>query len=135
MSPHHEPAIASEDLLLLDGVADLNGVGELVGVAVGEFGRGEGGPVDAIPAGASAERDNEIAGVGRAVHTIPRHHADAAAEDQRIAHVAIVELDRAVDGGDAHAVAIVAHARNDVGEDATGMEAAGRKRWRFGRNG
>lgn len=51
--------------------------------------------------------------------------ADGAAIDQRLAEVALVEHDGAVDGGDAGLVAAVFHAFAHAFEDAAGMEQAG----------
>jgi hypothetical protein len=65
-------------------------------------------------------------GFGPAPLTRCGDEADAAAEDQGVADVAIVEVDGAVDGGDAHAVAVVADAGDDLGQDARGVE---RGRW------
>ena len=48
------------------------------------------------------------------VAAVHRDQADGAAEDQRIAQVALVEADGAVDRRDAHAVAVVAHAGDDA---------------------
>jgi hypothetical protein len=66
-------------------------VGELVGVGVGEFGGGEGGAVDAVAAGAAAEGDDAVAGRAAPWTRNAGHEADAAAEDEGIADVAVVE--------------------------------------------
>ena len=59
---------------------------------------------------------------------IPRGRtSDGPAEDQRIGQVAGVHRQCAVDGRDAHAVAVVADARDDPLEDAPGVEHAGRE--------
>ncbi len=53
-------------------------------------------------------------GCGCFERLVARDQPDVAAVDQRIAQVARVEVDRAVDGGDAHPVAVVAHAGDDA---------------------
>ena len=51
---------------------------------------------------------------------VARNQPDVAAVDQRIAEIARIEVDRAVDRGNAHPVAVVAHA----GDDALASRAA-----------
>jgi hypothetical protein len=84
---------------------------------------GKCGAVNAIAAGASAHDDDGVAD-GGLVDFVARDQPDAAAENQRIADVAIVEIDRAVDGGDAHAVAVIANAGDDLLQNALGMDDA-----------
>ncbi len=120
-SPHD----GVERLLLGDGVADLHGVRELVGGGVLELGGGEGRAVNAIAAGAAAEGDDQIALLHLTLDGPARHDADAAAVDEGVADIAIVEIHASADGGDAHAVAVIAHTRDDLRQDAAGRQTAG----------
>ena len=75
--------------------------------------------------------DDQIAVAAAALWTaIDRDQADGAAVDQRIAQVALVEADRAIDRGDAHAVAVIAHAGDDAFQHLEGMQHARRQRLR-----
>jgi hypothetical protein len=112
------------ELFLLDRVADLHrarrdGLAGLV-----ELLAAEGGTVDAVAPGAPAGDDHEVAGAHLLVQAVDGQQADAAAVDQRVAHVALVEADRAVDRGDAHAVAVVAHAGDDALHHAPRVQRA-----------
>ena len=99
-----------EHLLFGDGVADLHGAAADLFRFGGQLKRREGGAVDAVASGAAADGHDEIAGVRLLVAAVNRNQADGAAEDERVGQVALVEADGAVDGGDAHAVAVIAHA-------------------------
>src|SRR5947199_363429 len=55
---------------------------------------------------------------------------DSPAVDERVAEVALVEADGPVDGRDAHAVAVVAHAGHDALEHLQRVQHAGRQRLR-----
>ena len=67
-------------------------------------------------------------GCGLLVRLVARDEADVAAVDERVAEVAVVEVDGAVDRGNAHAIAVVAHAVDDAAHHAPRMEHAGRQR-------
>ena len=124
-----------EDHFLGDGVADLDGAaGEGFAVA-GEFGGTEGGAVDAVAAGASADGHDQVVRLRLLERFIVGQQANVAAVDQRIAEVAGIEIEGAVDGGDAHAVAVVADAGHDAFHHPPGMQHAGRERFggRIGR--
>ena len=84
--------------------------------------------MDAVATGAAAQSDDAVAIMRLAVDEVPRDEADAAAVNERVTDVAIVEEDAAADGGDAHAVAVIADAGDDVLEDALGGQHARRKR-------
>ena len=53
---------------------------------------------------------------------LDRDDAGGAAEDEGIVDEGVVELDRAIDGGDAHAVAVIAHAAHHATHDAERMD-------------
>ena len=117
-----------EHLLLGDGVADLHGAaGDLFRFARQLDGR-ERGPVDAVAPGAAADGDDQIAGLSGLTRFVHGDQADGAAEDERIAEVARVETDRAVDGRNADAVAVIAHAGDDALHHLFGMQHARRQR-------
>ena len=67
-----------------------------------------------------------VAGLRGLAALVARDQADVAAVDQRVAEVALVEEHRAVDGGDAHAVAVVAHAGDHALHHAPRVQHAGR---------
>ena len=98
--------------------------------------RREGRAVDAVLADTAAGHDDDVADLrfllialavrgGLAGRHFGGDQADGAAIDQRLAEVALVEHDGAVDGGDAGLVAAVFHAFAHAFEDAAGMEQAG----------
>ena len=87
-------------------------------LCAGQLGRAEGGAVDAVAAGAAADGDDPVAGLDLLGRHAAGQHADRAAEDQRIGQVARVDGEGAVDRGNAHAIAVVAHAGDDPLEDA-----------------
>ncbi len=92
--------------------------------------RRERGAVDAVAAGAGADGDDRIAdALGHRAHQFRFlvHQPDAHGVDQRVAVVRRVEHDLAGHGRHAHAVAVVADALHDAGEqvaDARRIEAA-----------
>ena len=70
------------------------------------------------------------------LNALPRgQDADGAAEDQRVGQVARVDGQGAVDRGDAHAVAVVAHAGDDALRAPAWVEHARREAGRAGRSG
>ena len=101
--------------------------------------RREGRAVDAVLADTAAGHDDDVADLRFLLIALARlavrgglagghfggDQADGAAIDQRLAEVALVEHDGAVDGGDAGLVAAVFHAFAHAFEDAAGMEQAG----------
>ena len=80
--------------------------------------------MNAIAPRAPAEHDDAVARLRIAEAELARDQADTAAVNQRIAEIAVVEVDSPVDSGDAHAVAVVAHAGDDLLEDPPRMENA-----------
>ena len=135
-----QPSIAGgqehvQDHLLRDGVADLHrAAGNGLALAV-QFGGAERGAVDAIAAGTSADGHDHVAGPGFLERHAAGNQPQVSAEDQRIAQVAGIEIDSPIDRGNAHTVAVVAHARDDTLGHAPRMEHAGRYlvQWRVGR--
>ena len=119
-------------LALGDRVADLYGGG---GRAFVQLFRREGRAVDAVLADTAAGHDDDVADLRFLLIALARlavrgglagghfggDQADGAAIDQRLAEVALVEHDGAVDGGDAGLVAAVFHAFAHAFEDAAGM--------------
>ena len=69
--------------------------------------------MNAVAPRAASHRDDEVAGMDLLLDLADRNHRGRAAIDQRVAEVSLVEEDRTVHRGDAHAVAVVAHARDD----------------------
>ena len=94
---------------------------------VGQFGGGEGGAVQPVAPCAPAQDDDQIADAGLGGVAADGQQAGAAAEDQRVAQIAFVIEDRAVDRGQAKLVAIVADARDDAGGDALRVQHARRQ--------
>ena len=78
--------------------------------------------MNAVAPGSTTQDNDRIAGMRVSLHEIARHHADATTIDQRIADVVVIEPHRAIEGGDAHAVAVVAHSRNDFHQDSSRMQ-------------
>ena len=118
--------------LLGDRVADLDGAAGGLARLVRQLGRGEGGAVDAVAAGAPAEHDHQVADLGGARVLADGQQADAAAEDERVAQVALVIEHGAVDGGHAQLVAVVADARHHALGNALRVEDAVGQRGRRG---
>ncbi len=117
-----------EHLLLRHRIADLDGVRELVDVGVRQLGGRERRAVDAVPTRPAAQSDDQIARPGITRHPVAGHHPHASAVDEWIADVVVVEPHGAVDGGNAHPVAVVADARDDLGQDAAGVQTTRGKR-------
>src|SRR6185503_84435 len=115
-------------LLLGDRVADLHCMRKLVRMCVGQFRAGEGRAMNPIASRPSAHDDDRIAIARGFADLVARDETDAAAENQRIAEISLVKIDRAVDGGDANAVAVVAHAGDDLLQDASRMNDPARER-------
>ena len=88
--------------------------------------------MDAVAAGAPADAQQVVADVRRLVDRALGDQPAGAAEDQRIADIARIEADRAVDGGDAHAVAVIAHAVDHAAHQPARMDGAGRQGRRIG---
>ena len=111
-----------EQFLFFNGVPDLDSVRELIGVGVGQLRRREGCSMDAVASGASAGHDDPIAGPRLLVDSITRNQPDAPAENQRIAQVTFIKVDRPVDRGNAHPIAVVTDAADHSLEHSPGVE-------------
>ena len=79
--------------------------------------------------GPPADGHDPVAGLDRLGRHPPRQDADRAAEDERVGQVSRVDRQGAVDRGDAHAVAVVAHPGDDALEHPPGVQDPGRDRF------
>ena len=70
--------------------------------------------MDAVASGASAGYNDEISDPRCLGDLVARNQAHAAAKDERIPEIAIVEMDRPVDRGNAHPVAVISNAAHDA---------------------
>src|SRR5207302_921640 len=84
--------------------------------------------VNAVATGSPADRYDQVSRSRLLARAINGNQADGAAEHERIAQVALLETDRAVDGGNANAVAVVAHPGDDTFHHLDRMQHAGRQR-------
>ena len=75
-----------------------------------------------VSAGPPTGDHDSIARPGLLGNPISRDQPDAAAEDQRIGQVALIEVNRSVDRGNPHAVAVVAHSANHAFEHPPRMK-------------
>ncbi len=116
-----------EHHLFGDRVADLHGAAGEAFALASQFGGAECGAVNAVAAGAPAQSHDMIAGLWLFEGKLLRQDAHVAAIDQRVAQVAAIEIHGAVDCGNAHAVAVVAHTGHDSLHDPAGMEHSGRQ--------
>src|SRR5436305_11953889 len=96
-------------------------------MGVGQCRAGEGRTMNSIAAGSAAHDDDRIARPRGLIDLVARNQAHAAAKHQRVSQVSIIEVDGAVESWDPHPVAIVAHACDDLLEDAFGMDDAAGK--------
>src|SRR5262245_39686534 len=62
------------------------------------------------------------------VRLVARQQADIAAKDQRVAQIAVVKVDRSVNCGNTHPIAVITHASNDALHDAPRMQYTRRQR-------
>ncbi len=115
-----------EQHLFGDRIADLHGAAREAFALVGQLGRAERGAVDAVAARASADGHDIVVGLRLLERLVTGNQPHGTAIDQRIAEIALVEVDRAVDGGNAHAVAVVAHSGHHALHDAARVQRAGR---------
>ena len=116
-----------ENFLFFDRVPDLHrAAGERFAFAR-QFRAAKGGAVNPVAPGATAHRDDQVADFRLFERLVDRNQADVAAVNQRVAEVAFVEEDRAVDGRDAHSVAVVADAGDDAFNDAARVKDAVRQ--------
>ena len=83
--------------LLGDGIADLDGAARDRLALARQFRRTERGPVDPVTSGAAADGDDVVAGLRMLARLVARQDAHGAAEDERIAQVTRIEIDRSVD--------------------------------------
>ena len=119
-----------EHLLLRDGVADLHGARRGI---FGQLQRGKGRAVDAVGANSPTDHVHQVAGFSgfrvtrAAVGKRRRHQPNRAAVHQRLADVAVVEHDGAVDRRDARFVAAHTHAGMDAPQHAARVEEVGGK--------
>src|SRR5439155_13155328 len=110
-----------EQALLEEGVADLDRGAPLLAGLV-QLQGGEGGAVDAVATGGRTHQHEQVAGAfgPRPLQMLDPDQTDAHRVHQRIARVAVVEVDLAADGGHADAVAVTA----DPGHDALEVTGA-----------
>ncbi len=121
-----------ERFLLRDSVADLHSVAELVCVCVGQLSGREGRAVNTIAPCATAQRDDAIARLRLAETFVEWNDANTACKNEWISEVIFMKPDSPIDRGNAHAVAIIAHASHDALQDALGVDdAAGNGKGKF----
>ena len=116
---HFNQALFGDRVTNLDGAA-----GGFAGV-MGEFGGGEGRAVDAVATGASAQRHHQITSLGCGRVATVGQEADTATEDQRVAQIAFVIKNRAINRRQSQLVAIVTNAGHNAISNASGVENAG----------
>ena len=110
-----------------DGVADLHCSTRKRFAFMRELGRRKRGAVDAVTPSLAADGHDEIADSHLLRFFADGDHGDISAIDERIAQIAFVEKEGAIDRGNAHAVAVVADPRDDsAGHDAR-VQDAGRQ--------
>ena len=80
--------------------------------------------MNAVASRASADHHGQVARQAVLERLVARHDADDAAIDERVAQVAVVEVERPVGRGNAHAVAVVANAADHAAHDALGVQYA-----------
>src|SRR5207237_2037949 len=87
-----------------------------LGAAVVEHERGERRTLDSVAAGIRSHEHQAVAGAfGPGPHElIGSHEADAHRVDQRVVHIAILEIDLTADGWDSDAVAVTAYAGDNA---------------------
>ena len=78
--------------------------------------------MNAIAPGPSTDGDNQIIGLYRFIAPILGDQTDIATIDEWISRIARIEQDCTVRGWNPHAIAVVAHARDNTFEDPFGME-------------
>src|SRR5437879_3745703 len=83
--------------------------------------------MNAVASGAPAYRDDKVARLRLLAAAVYRNQPHRAAEDERVAEITLVEADGAIDGGDAHAVAVVAHSGHDAFQDLNRVQHARRQ--------
>ena len=125
-----EPAITClnddvENHFFGDGIADLDGAPGNRLAFTGELGRAEGSAMNAVAAGAAADRHDPIARHDLFVRHSTGQHADGPAKHQGIGQVPRVDSQRAVDRGNAHSVSVITNAGDDPLEYAPGMKHTG----------
>src|SRR6266852_4747022 len=117
-----------DEFFLGDGVADLDGAAADAFRIGAQLDGRKSGAVDAVTPGSSSNHYDEIADLWLLVGRHTGNQPDRAAKNQRIGQIAVVKQDSAVDGGDPHAVAVVADAGHHAAHDFSGVEHAGRQR-------
>ncbi len=70
--------------------------------------------MNSIAAGSAADGHDPIAFLGALFDFVDRQQSSIATVDQRIAQIAGIEVDRSVDGGNTHAIAVVANASHNT---------------------
>ena len=106
-----------EKQFLHEGIAHLHGGALLLALLV-ELGRGHGGAVDAVAAGARADVDDRIADAagGAAEDLVGLEYTKCKRVDEAVAVVRGIERHLAADGGHADAVAVAGDARHHAFE-------------------
>ena len=86
--------------------------------------------MDPVATGASSEGDDPIPDLRFLLDFIDRQQPRIAAVDQWVPKIAIIEIDRSVDGGNSHAISVIANACDDSVDNATWMQDAWRELFR-----
>ena len=66
--------------------------------------------VNPVSSGSSSHNDYQIAGLLILEALVFIHNADVAAEYQRVGYISVIEIDRPVNRGYPHSVAVIPHA-------------------------
>ena len=91
----------------------------VLGVAIaGERGGGKGGTFETVATSATTNDDDFQAWAHGFIDVFLADDSGGACVNEWIVDVGGIELDRAANGGNAHAVAVIAHAANDATHDA-----------------
>ena len=99
-------------------------MGEYIFVFVGHFAAGKRRAVDTVPAGSSADHDNQVSGLRILETFFTRDQPDVAAEHQRVGQIPVVKIQRPVHRRNTHAVAVIPHARDHAFHNPPGMQYA-----------
>ena len=111
-----------QGFLLRDRVSNLHRVSKLISVRISEFSARKCRTMNSVATSFSTQHNNSVSRSHQTTNKFTRQNTNNAAIHQRISNIARIKPHTTIDGWNAHAVAVVAHACNNLAQNARGRQ-------------
>ena len=111
-----------------DRISDLHRMAEFICVRVSQLRARKSCAMNSIATSTASNCYDDITHLHRAMRAIARHHANTTSKNKWIPDVSIIEPHCSIESWNAHAISIIANARNDLRQNAFRRDATARNR-------